>query len=314
MGRLVAEHALIVLLGEGLGELLQGIAELGRDHPHRRRLALGQLRQLIQVLEGQHLRRELGSLDGGVDLLDGLRLTLCFQVAGGALTLGAQDHRLALSLGGQDGGVLLTLSREDAGLLLTLGGLDVRLPAALGGEDHRALLAIRLHLHLHGLLDGRWRINRLQLDSANAQSPPGGRGVEFTAQSAVDRLAGGQRLLQCHATDHVSQRCHRNLLHANDVVIHPVDGLSGVVDLEGHDDVDGHRQVVLGDDRLRREGDHALAGVHPGADPVNEGNEDRDTARYRAGVATKPLDDGRLALGDQGDGFHHDESDESQQN
>src|SRR5699024_3796719 len=64
----------------------------------------------------------------------------------------------------------------------------------------------------------------------------------------------------------------------------------------------------------RREGDHALAGIHPRADPVDKGNEDRDPTRDRAGVATKPLDDGRLALGDQGDGFHHDEGDESQQN
>ena len=61
--------------------------------------------------------------------------------------------------------------------------------------------------------------------------------------------------------------------------------------LEEHDGVDGDHQVVLGDHRLRREGDDLLAHVDERLEPVDVGHQQRQPGAERALVATQPLDD-----------------------
>ena len=170
--------------------------ELARDDPDLVRVALGDLREHLQVLVGEQLRVGVALVDRPEDRVDRLRLAL-----------GLQDLRLALALGAQD-----------RALLLALGGEDLRLLDALRREDRRALVAVGAHLLLHRVLDRGRRVDRLQLDAVDADAPLAGRLVEHAAQLAVDLVAGGQRLLERHAADHVAQRRHGELLDRLDVV------------------------------------------------------------------------------------------------
>ena len=88
-----------------------------------------------------------------------------------------------------------------------------RLLGALRGEDRCALVTLGPHLLLHRLLDRGRRVDRLDLDSVDADSPLAGRLVEHAAQLPVDLVARRQRLLERHAADDVAQRGggHRGL-------------------------------------------------------------------------------------------------------
>src|SRR5690606_1777269 len=132
---------------------------------------------------------------------------------------------------------------------------DLRLPDTFGVEDGRTLVAVGAHLLLHGVLDRRRRVDGLQLDSVRPDAPLAGGVVEHAAQRVVDLLAAGQGPLEVHTTDDVTQRGDGQLLDALDVVGDLVGRGLGVVHLVVDDRVDGHDQVVLGDDRLRGEGD-----------------------------------------------------------
>src|SRR5690606_28528730 len=105
--------------------------------------------------------------------------------------------------------------------------------------------------------------------------PLAGGVVEHAAQRVVDLLAAGQGPLEVHTTDDVTQRGDGQLLDAMDVVGDLVGRGLGVVHLVVDDRVDGHDQVVLGDDRLRGEGDHLLAQVDHRQHAVDEGHDDR---------------------------------------
>src|SRR4051812_15679473 len=221
--RLVAEHAVVAGGTEGAGEAFEGLAVVARDHPDLVRVTLRHLRQRLQVLVGQHLRRRAAGLDRGEHLLDRLRLALRLQIPRGALTLGPQDAGLPLGLGREDGGLAGTFGGEDLALLLAFRGLDRGFPLPFRGENHGALLTVGAHLLLHRVLDGGRRVDRLELDAADADAPAAGRLVEHAAQLRVDRVARGQRLLEAHATDHVAQRGRGQLLDTDDVVRDLVD-------------------------------------------------------------------------------------------
>src|SRR5699024_1688752 len=135
--------------------------------------------------------------------------------------------------GGEDGGVLVAFRGEDLRLLAAFGGLDVGFAGTFGRQDHGALLAVGLHLLLHRLLDGGRRLDGLQFDSCDAEAPFGGGLVPLAAEAAVDVVAGGQGLLQRQATDDATQGGGGDLLDAEDVVGHAVDGAGRVIDLEG---------------------------------------------------------------------------------
>ena len=119
-------------------------------------------------------------LDRGEHLLDRLGLALRLQVTRGPFTLGAQDARLPISLRVEDRGLLGALSGEDRGLLLALRGLDRRFPLAFCGQDGGAFLTVGSHLLFHRVLDGQRRIDRLELDPTDPDSPAPGRLVEHS--------------------------------------------------------------------------------------------------------------------------------------
>ena len=84
----------------------QRLGELARHDPDLVRVALGDLRQRLQVLVGEQRRVRVGGVDRAEHGLDRLGLALRGEVARGPLALGPQDARLPLGLGGEDRGLL----------------------------------------------------------------------------------------------------------------------------------------------------------------------------------------------------------------
>src|SRR5690606_382085 len=124
-----------------------------RDARQLRGRAVRDLRQHLQVLVGQQLRVGVATVDRVEDLEDRARLTLRLEDRGLRLALGPQDRRL----------------------LLTLGGEDLRLLDTLGREDRRTAVPLGAHLLLHRALHARGRVDRLELDTVDADAPAPGR-------------------------------------------------------------------------------------------------------------------------------------------
>ena len=87
-----------------------------------------------------------------------------------ARELGVEDRRFLAAFGGEDGGLLLTVGPGDRGLLV---------PLRLG--DGRPTVALGAHLGVHRRDDFRRRIDALDLDSYDADSPLVGGVVEHFA-------------------------------------------------------------------------------------------------------------------------------------
>src|SRR6185437_1372925 len=92
-------------LAQDVAEPTERLGELARDDPDLVRVALGDLRQHLQVLVREERLVRVPLVDGPEDRVDGLRLAL-----------GAQDLALALALRAQDRALLLAFRREDLGL------------------------------------------------------------------------------------------------------------------------------------------------------------------------------------------------------
>ena len=89
------------------------LADLARHDPDLVGVALGDLRQHLEVLVGQQRLVGRPVVDRLEDRADRLRLALGPQDARLPVALGAQDQRLPVTLGGQDRGLLLALGGED---------------------------------------------------------------------------------------------------------------------------------------------------------------------------------------------------------
>src|SRR5690606_34027386 len=202
-----------------------------------------------------------------------------------------------LALGLQDGGGAGALGAQDAALLLTFGGEDLRLALALGGEDGGALVTLGPHLLLHRVLDGLRRVDRLDLDPVDPDAPLAGGLVEDAAQLAVDGVAGGERALQVHRADDVPQRGHGQLLDGLDVVGDLVGGRARVGDLEVEHGVDLDDQVVLGDHRLRAQGDDLLTQVDHRVDAVDVRDDEVQPGFERTVITAEPFHVARSRLG-----------------
>ena len=222
---------------------------------------------------------------------------------------------LGLGVGTQHPGLGVALGGEDGRLALAFGGEDLGLLGALGGQDGRTAITLGTHLLLHGVLDGQRRVDRLELHARDPQAPLAGGLVQHAAQLVVDGVAAGQGLLQVHPADHVAQSGGGQLLHGVDVVGDAVRGGLGVGDLEVDHGVDRDHQVVLGDDRLRREGDDLLAHVHQRQHAVNEGHHQGQACPLGALVLAEPFDHAGACLGHDPHGAgeddpHHDGDDD----
>src|SRR5690554_1032106 len=209
-------------------DALERLGQLRRDDPQLAGLTLRDLRQRLQVLVGEEGPVRVPLMDRLEDRRDRLRFTL-----------GAQHRRLGL-----------TLSRQDRRLARTLGLEDRRLLGSLSRQDLRAAVALGAHLLLHRVLDREGRVDRLELDTSDADAPLAGGLVEHDPKLAVDVVAARQRLLEVEATDHVAERRGRQLLDCAEVVRDLVGRGTGIRHLEVDDRVDRDDEVVLRDDRL----------------------------------------------------------------
>ena len=295
---------------EALRNGVEGAREVGGEHPHLGGLAVGDLRQHLQVLVGEQRGGGPAGVDGGEDRGDGLRLALGAQDLGLPGALGAQDLGVLLAAGLQDLGLLLGGGGQDGGLLGALGTLDLRLPLGLGGEDGGALGALGGDLLLHGGQHPRRRLDGLQLHAGDADAPGARRLVEDTAQLLVDRVAAGLGLLQIQGADQVAQRGGGELLDGLDEVRDLVGGVARVGNLVVDDRVDGDHRLVGGDDRLRREVGDLLAQVDARGHAVDEGHQQVEAAVEHRLEAPEALDHVRLGLGDDPHGADQGDDDE----
>src|ERR1019366_1985036 len=124
------------------GERLRG---LRRVHEDLVRLALGELRQHLQILIAQQLLVGVAGVDRREDRRNRLRLALR-----------TQDRRLTRALGGEHGSLLAALRGEDRRLL-----------GSLGSQNRGATVTLRAHLLLHRLHDVRRRVDGLDLDAVD---------------------------------------------------------------------------------------------------------------------------------------------------
>ena len=97
----VARRA-VAEVAEGPAEALEGVADLAGHDPELVGVALGDLREHLEVLVGEELLVRVAGVDGLEDRTDGLGLALGAQGGGLGLTFGAQDRGLLLALGGED--------------------------------------------------------------------------------------------------------------------------------------------------------------------------------------------------------------------
>ncbi len=197
---------------------------------------------------------------------------------------------LGLALSTQHGGLLVALGAENLCLPRTFGLKDRGLLGALSGEDRGTAVALRAHLLLHGVLDRQGRIDGFQLDASDANAPFSGGFVEDDAQLPVDVVAAGEGFFEVQTTDDVAQGGRGQLFDGAEVVRDLVRRCPCVGHLEVDDRVDRDDEVVLGDHRLRREGDDLLAHVDQRSQSVDEGHEDIQAGSERLVVAAETLD------------------------
>ena len=236
-------------------------------------LAVAQLLERLEVLDGQQVGRRVAVVDGLVHAADGVGLALGHGLLAELLGLGEGADRLGPALGLEDRAGLDALGLEDGRRLLALGGGDGGRAATLGLGDHGAPGALGLHLLVHGRHDVRRRIDALDLDPDHPHAPLVGGVVEDLAQGDVDLVAGRERLVELEVADDVAQVGLGQLGDGQDEVGDVVDEALRVGGLVVDDGVDRHGHVVRGDDLLRRHVDDLLAHVD-GADRLDERDDD----------------------------------------
>ena len=212
--------------------------------------------------------------------------------------------------------MLVTLGGQNLCLLTALSSFNIGFAGTFRSQNHGALLAIGLHLLFHRLLNRRWRLNSLQLHTSDTKTPLGSGLVQLAAQTAVDVVTGSQCLFQGQTTHDVAKRCGSDLFDAEDVVVDTVNRPIRFVDLEGHDGIDSHSQVVFGDHCLWRKGNHTLTGINLLAHSVNNRDDEVQAAIQCLRVSSQSLYDCRFTLRDQHNRFenqgnnHENENDE----
>src|SRR5207342_2168226 len=130
----------------------------------------------------------------------------------------------------------------------------------------------------------------------DTDAPLAGCLIKDAAQGPVDLLAGRQCLLQIHGAGHVTQGRDGQLLDTLDVVGDLVRRRLGVGDLEVNDCIDRDNQVVLGDDRLWREGHDLFPQVDQRLEAIDERNQQAQPGVQGALVAPEPFDDPGVRL------------------
>ena len=209
-------------------------------------------------------------------------------------------------------------ARGDAigGLAQLLGGLVL----ALRADDLRAPLALGLCLTRHRALHRRGQLDVLDLDDRDLDAPGRGVRVDDVLQDPVDLVALGEQLVERVLAEHGAQGRLRDLRRGNEVVLDLRHRRLRIDDAEVGDRGHAHRDVVLGDDLLRR--DRERDGAQVGLDhPVDQRHEqDQPRALGAREQPAEPEDHAALVLpqdtdrrGDHEDGDDDEGDSDSQQ-
>src|SRR5690606_25817422 len=172
-----------------------------RGKEDRGALALRKLRQRLQVFHSQKVCCRLTFGQGGCNALH--RLGLC---------LGQHQACFGLALCAQDGCLTLAFGRAHLRFLEAFGLEDCRALVGLSRCNRRTTFTLGAHDEFHGGLDVCGRLDGLQLDAGDVHTPAYGRLLDHLAHPLVDHVAAGERLVQLHLADNVSQRGSRECL------------------------------------------------------------------------------------------------------
>lgn len=126
-------------------------------------------------------------------------------------------------------------------------------------------------------------------------------------------VAGNERRVKVELADDVADSGGGEILNRDNGVFHAVAKELRVEDLEEDDRVDRDRDVVLRDDRLRREIEDLLLERDPHAHMVDEGNLDVEAVVPGGEIRSQALDNGGFSLRNDlhaGDGQDHHDDDE----
>ena len=157
--------------------------------------------------------------------------------------------------------MLLGLCLIDGGSLLTFRLENLALLLSFARQDDGTLVALCLHLLLHSREHALRRHDVLQLYTVHLDTPLVGGIVEHGTQLRVDGVARGQRLVEFHLTNDVTQCRLRQLLDSIRQVVDFVYRLERVDDLEIQQRIDLHLDVILGNHVLTVEVIHLFAQV-----------------------------------------------------
>ena len=183
--------------GERAAHALERLGELARDDPELARRAVGDLRQRLQVLVGEQLLVGVADVDGARRRSGWPRPR-----PGRAAPRPACRPRRA----GSRPAVRPRPSRI----------ADCFVPSAVRISARRSRSA-RICFSIESWMRVR-RVDRLQLDAADADAPLAGGLVEHDAQLAVDLVAAGERLFEVEPADDVAKRRGGELLDGAEVV------------------------------------------------------------------------------------------------
>lgn len=258
---------------------------------------LGQATESVDVLlrdaqAERSLRALAALLDRVCDGVDAARRRAGFQLDGFGFTGGGVDlFRFE------------RLRRQNDALLAALGDVDRALPLSFTLEDLGALAALGGHLAVHGLDDGRGRVDVADLVAQAAHAPVGGGFVDGLGDVGVERGALLQHVVEGQLANFGA---HGGLRELGDGVVGVLDAVGG---LEGVEDAGVQHAVEFEGDVVG--GDGALGGDFHGVfferldvgDAVDDGDEDGEAGLEHAAEASHALDDpGRLLRDELDDG------------
>ena len=195
------------------------------------------------------------------------------------------------------------------GIHQALGGGEL----AFGVDDLGTLFAFRLRLLGHGPQHGLGHIHLLDFHVADLHSPGRGVSVEDALQAQIDFVAVSEQFVEFLFAEHRAQSSLRKLRSLVHVVRNLDDSFVRVDHAQKNDRVDFQRDVVAGDDVLRRNFERFLPqrNAHHAVDRA----EDQNYARA-LGVplqAPEPEDDAALIFSEDLDGTQqvNDEDDDA---
>ncbi|KAF5031883.1 hypothetical protein DSECCO2_623130 [anaerobic digester metagenome] len=151
----------------------------------------------------------------------------------------------------QNGGFLLSLRTQNLRFLVAFGHQNLARLFTLRAQNALALFTLGLHLLLHRVLNFLRRNDVFKLNAVDLDAPFVGGGIKDGGDARVDNITRGQRVIQLHIADNVSQRRSSKVFNRRKRALYAVGIKLGVGNLKKHDGVDLHGDVILGDNGLR---------------------------------------------------------------